>query len=206
MSTSAKNKFLTWAVILLLLANTATIAYFWLYRKGPADHPRQGQGSAAAFLTGELALDAQQQKAYEELVRLHRLAAHPLRDSIRIARDAFFDLLKRDKVSDSALQAAGRAVGDITGRLDLITFDHFRKVRVLCTDSQKIKFDSLLHRVLRMMGEPGPGGKPPQGGRPPQGGKPPGNPPPPDADRPPMDDGPPPGEGGPPPGTSHPRR
>jgi len=173
---------LTWLVVLLVLANIATITMFWLNRP---KHPAAMQGERPKdFLVQELKLDAKQQEQLEGLVKEHREAAEALRKKIKESKDAFFALLKQPGVPDSAKQAAAKAVSVNTEELDLLTFNHFQKIRALCTPDQQKKFDEILQRVTSMIAQPrppgGPGGPPP-GGRPDGPGGPGGDgPPPPD--------------------------
>jgi len=178
MSTGTKNKVLTWLVVLLLLANAATITMFWL---GRAKHPPQPKGGPKEFLISELKLDAKQQEQLEVLVKEHRQAAEQLRGKTKEAKELFFDLLKQINVTDSTKKAAAKAVSVTTEELDLLTLDHFQKIRALCNAEQQKKFDEIIHQLTSMMGQPrppmGPGGRPggPQGPPPdgPGGDRPP---------------------------------
>ncbi len=176
MNSGTKNKLLIWLVILLLLANAATITMFWL---GRAKHPPQPKGSPKDFLITELKLDAKQQEQLEVLVKEHRQAAEELRGKTKEAKEAFFGLLKQTNVTDSTKQAAAKAVSVTTEELDLLTLDHFQKIRALCNAEQQQKFDKIIGQVTMMMGQP----RPPGG----SGGRPDGPPPPggPDGDEPP---------------------
>jgi Spy/CpxP family protein refolding chaperone len=175
MNSAAKNKLLVWLVALLLVANAASIAMFWL---GKAKHPPQPKGTPQEFLIKELKLDAKQQEQLEVLVKEHRQAAEQLRGKTREAKEAFFDLLKQANVTDSVKQAAAKAVSVNTEELDLLTLNHFQKVRALCTTEQQKKFDEIIHQVTSMMGQP----RPPMGPGNDRQGPPPGGP---DGDRPP---------------------
>jgi len=167
MSTTAKNKLLTGLVILLLVANAATITMFWLNKK---QHPPQPKGSAKEFLIKELKLDTAQQAQLELLVKEHRQTVEELRKKIKASKDSLFDLVKQPNASDSVKQAAATAAGRVAEQIDLLTLNHFQKIRSLCTPEQQKKFDEIIHEVTAMMGQPrppmGPGG--PQG--PPPGG------------------------------------
>lgn len=174
MSTGTKNKLLTWLVVLLLVANTATIAFFWLNR---GKRPAEPKGSPREFLSKELNFDAKQQEQLKELVAEHRAAAEKIRPEIRKAKEAFFELIKQPGISDSTRLAAAKAVSSQTEALDLLTFDHFKKIRSICTPGQQQQFDNIVQDVIRMLGQPRPGNgmhRPP-----PPGEGPPGNPPPP---------------------------
>lgn len=173
MSTGAKNKILTWLVVLLLAANVVTIAFFWLNKKEQAV---QHKGTPADFLIKELALDAKQQEQLQVLVKEHRRAAEQLRRKTRDAKEAFFELLGQQNITDSTKQAAAKMASASMVELDLLTLDHFQKVRALCRPDQQKKFDEIIQEVVRMMAQPrppmGPMGPPPGG----QGGE---RPPPP---------------------------
>jgi Spy/CpxP family protein refolding chaperone len=162
MNTVAKNKLLTWLVILLLVANAASIAMFWLSR---GKKPPAPKGTPQEFLVRELKLDSKQQEQFDVLRKEHRKAADQLREKIKEAKESFFDLLKQANVTDSLKQSAAKNVSTYTEELDLLTLDHFQKLRALCTAEQQKKFDEIIQQVTRMMGAPrpppGPHGPPP---------------------------------------------
>lgn len=177
---TGKNKLLLWLVALLLIANAVTIAFFWL---GRGHRPPQLKGSPQEFLSKELSLDTQQQTQLEELVKEHRSAAERIRPKIREAKETLFELIKQPGVTDSAKQAAAKAVSIQTEALDLLAFNHFQKIRALCTAEQQKKFDAIIQDVIRMIGQqrppmgprngmqgpPPPPGEGPEGNRPPPG-------------------------------------
>jgi len=176
MNTVKKNKWLIALAVILLLANGFTIAMFWLDR---AKRPPKPDGDAKDYVVRELKLTAQQQEQYRTLIKEHRSQADAIRPKVREAKEALFALLKQPNVSDSAKQAAAHAVSVQTEMLDLVTLNHFQKIRALCTPEQQKRFDEIILDVVRMIGQP----------RPPMGPGGPGGPP-----------GPPPGhEQGPPP-------
>ncbi len=162
MNNSPKNKLLTWLVALLLIANAVTIAMFWLGRH--KNLPPPPPGGAKDFMVRELKLDSAQQDQLEALVKAHRQAADSIRKMIKVAKDSFFALVKQPNVSDSIKLAAARAASKLTEQLDVITLDHFQKIRALCTADQQKKFDDILLQVTTMMAPPPPphhpGGKP----------------------------------------------
>ena len=145
---------------------------------GKEKHPLQPKGTPREFLIKELKLNAKQQEQLEVLVKEHRQAAEQLRGKTREAKESFFDLLKQQNVTDSVKQAAAKSVSIITEELDLLTLNHFQKVRALCTADQQQKFDEIIQQVTSMMGQP----RPPMGPHNDPQGPPPGDP---RGDRPP---------------------
>ena len=151
-----------WAVVILLIANTATLATFWLNR------PLKRGGPPSEFLITELGFDAKQKDQYLAMVQEHRKGADEIKKRIDAARDSFFHLLNQS-VNDSAKITASKNVTDLIGQLDMMTFDHFKEVRKICTPDQQKKFELLIDHIFRMMAGPpqhhggppgGPGGKP----------------------------------------------
>lgn len=194
MSIFTNNRLLSVITLLLLTANIATLGYLWMNRPGnvsmPPMPPRGGQ--VFEFVTKELQLDSAQQLAYKKLRDEHQAGQRPLQDSIRKAKDDFFELLKQPSIADTEMQQQSSKVAAAEQQLELFTFKHFQKLRALCTAAQQKKFDEIIQDVLRRMapakrpqGPPPPGirgGEPPPPG---EGDGPPGGmpPPPPPADK-----------------------
>ena len=193
MNTLTNNRLLSVLILVLLTANVATLGYLWLHRPGAGKMPPgapPGGGQVFEFITKELQLDSVQQKNYAVLRDEHQAGQRPLQDSIRKAKDEFFDLLKQPALSDAELQQQSSKVAAAEQQLELFTFRHFQKLRAICTAPQQQKFDAIIQDVLRRMAP----AKRPQGPPPPgiRGGMPP---PPHDGEGP--EDGmppPPPGE------------
>jgi hypothetical protein len=153
MNTFSKNNVLTWLVVLLLIANAISITLFWIGNKKQAPAPPE---PPQEFLVKQLQLDASQLKALGILVQQHQEAANQLREKTRAAKEAFFALLQQPVVSDSLKLAAAKKVSNYTEALDLMTFEHFQKVRALCTPGQQTKFDSIIREVTSLIGPPPP--------------------------------------------------
>jgi hypothetical protein len=195
---TSKNKLLTGLVLLLLIANLATIVMFWLGKPKPP-RPALG-GGPAEFLIKELNLDSIQQKQFELLRTQHHDSAEKLRAQIKVAKDSFFSLLKQTTISDSAKQFAAKAVSTKTEELDLLTFNHFEKLRAICKPAQQKKFDEIMLELTQLISQQRPRG--PEGHRPPPRDHEGHRPPPPEGPRgegPPPDGPPPPPEGDGPP-------
>lgn len=172
MSIINKNKLLTGLVILLLFANTITILFFWLGRS-KKDSPSFKQPSE--FLIKKLALSDEQQDQYMKLVTDHRKKTRLIRDQIMLSKDALFEQLSADSISDSLQQSTANSLAKLNVQLDLLTFEHFKKVREMCNPEQQKKFDNVIKDVLKMMAPPRhPGIRPAAAGEPqPQDGPPP---------------------------------
>ncbi len=179
-----KNRWLSIITILLLIANVVTLTLLWANDKKTDTNkiPLPPSGPVFEFITKELNLNQQQQDAYKILRDEHQALQRTLQDSIRKARDNFFELMKLPAVTDSVLQIASNKGLTFQQQLEILTFKHFQKLRILCNAEQQIKFDNVIQIVLRKMTNArpqGPGGPPPPGARgengpppPPSGGPP----------------------------------
>jgi hypothetical protein len=213
MNNAIRNKFLTWLVVTLLVANAGTILFFWINRP---EKVQREKGSPREFLVRALELDSSQLDAFQALIEEHQASARPLKNEIRSAKENLFQLLKQPIIPDPEKMKAVQAITDKTKALELLNLEHFQQLRALCNEKQKKKFDGLLDQLAGLMAESrAPQGPPPGdfGHLPPSaadtnGQHPPINdqhrpPPPGEGHPPPHVDGhrppPPPGEGHPPP-------
>lgn len=161
---SSKNKILTGAVILLMLANVALMATLWWHHR-PQRQPERR--APADYLVKELGLNNEQQNKLKALASEHHLQSEKIKGKIKDARHQLFSLLQHSGTSDSTKKAAADSVSKQLEELDLLTFDHFQQVRAFCTPDQQKKFDEIIEDVLEMIasGPPSPrnGDRPPPG-------------------------------------------
>ncbi|MDE3236999.1 MAG: periplasmic heavy metal sensor [Bacteroidota bacterium] len=150
MNAIVKSRLLTGLILLLLIANMLTLGLYWWKRTLPAPPPPMKNERVADFLIHELQLDSPQRLAYQQLVKAHRKDVQGIREKTRIAKEAFFELLKKENVSEAEIRNAAANASSAQQEIDLLTFHHFQKVRALCNESQKEKFDDIIQDVLRM--------------------------------------------------------
>lgn len=181
MSYFNRNKWTAIAFLLLIALNIVTLSTFWLMREKGMSRPAGNQPALVDFLVKELGLDSAQKKQLIVLRDEHRQQMQAIRRNNRDAKNAFFDLLQKENLTDTALAAAAKEAARYDAETDMLTFRHFQQIRALCNAEQKVKFESVIRQVLRMMAPPPPGRS--------QGGPPTGR----DGEK---QDGPPPGEEG----------
>jgi protein CpxP len=149
------NRFLKIVIIVLILLNIGTLAFLWVQKTG-IHHPPH-QGGPFEFLSHELGLSEQQREQYSHLRDEHHHAVEELQEKGREMRHHFFELLKQENNSTMVDQLAADIAGN-QKQIELITFEHFQKVRSICTPEQQKKFDEVIQEALRMMAP-----KPPEG-------------------------------------------
>ncbi len=151
------NRWLFFVTLVLLAANVLMLALLWT--NGKNAHAPDRPAPLFEFVTAELDLNKAQQDAYRQLRQQHQAMQRPLMDSIRRAKDEFFDLLNVPGVSDSLINVYSRRAMLLQQQMEIVNFKHFQEVRALCSEGQQKKFDTIIKEVFRRMSGP----KPPPG-------------------------------------------
>ncbi len=149
MKSILNNKFVAWLIAILIIANVATLVFFWV-----GHIKNQRDNSPKEFLAKKLNFNEIQKNAYFDLAKAHNENAKIIRDQIKINKDHFFQLLKSDTVIDSSRNNAALQVSLSIQSLDILTFEHFKKVRALCTKEQKPIFDELIQKMVNSVNNP----------------------------------------------------
>ncbi len=145
---NSNNKILTIAVVLLLVANVALVAFMVMKKdKGGAKHA--GKGDPAEMMAKELNMTEEQKKEHKLLKEEHLKNIKPLFDSVRVAKTAFYNLLKDSTVSDSTLNVYSQRIGEKQFAIDKLTFAHFKRIRNLFTAEQQPKFDEFVQKMMQ---------------------------------------------------------
>jgi len=151
-----RNRNLLIIIGVLLLTNVAVLVYFLGQKKKentppPAD---AGRNAVAEMLQKEVGFDDDQTTRYKEMKEKQREKIRPMYDDMRKAKDSLFRLLSFPETSDSVLNEITDAIAQKQKAIDLETFNHFKRVRVLCKPDQFTKYDSMVVRMFRKMGKP----------------------------------------------------
>lgn len=155
MNNYTKNKWLNIFILLLVTANIVTLTLLWIRPGGgrPYDRklppPRQGQ--VFEYINHELKLDSLQRESFRKLREEHQSGQENIQDSLKDLKDAFFALLRQPAIADSTVEAAAKRVTAAEEQLELMTFRHFQKLRIICNTDQQKKFDTIIQEVLRRM-------------------------------------------------------
>ncbi|MEY3208817.1 MAG: hypothetical protein RL064_848 [Bacteroidota bacterium] len=143
MKNLVKNKITTWVIAILILANITTLVFYWV-----GHFRNQKNNSPKEFLAKKLNFSDSQKKAYFDLAKEHNESANKIREQIKINKDNLFKLLQSNQIIDSVRNNAALQVSISIQSLDILTFEHFKKVRALCTEAQKPKFDELIQKMV----------------------------------------------------------
>jgi protein CpxP len=155
MKSIRKKKIFRWLTILLIILNLITLIFYWA-----GNLKNQFMNDPREFLSKKLIFTDRQKNEYFILAKEHNHNAIQIREEIKKRKENLFHLLKSDQVSDSERNDAASKVSQSIQSLDILTFEHFRKVRAMCTEVQKPKFDSLLEQMFNSVGSQQKGQRP----------------------------------------------
>ena len=153
MSIFTNNRWMGIVTLFLITVNIFTLVLLWSNkeRKSGDDKMPPPQEQVFEFINKELKLDSVQQNAYKKLREEHQLAQRPLQDSIRQAREDFFELLKQPAATKEEIALQNNKISMAEEQLNLVTFNHFQILRQLCSADQQKTFDGLIKEVLHRM-------------------------------------------------------
>jgi Spy/CpxP family protein refolding chaperone len=155
MSTT-RNRNLLIIITVLLLTNIGMLAYFLGQKKNtkPCPPVEAGRVGVAEMLQKEVGFTEEQTAKYKEMKEKQKQRIKPMYDNMRKAKDSLFRLLSFPDTPDSSVNKAAEVIAQQQKEIDLETFNHFKRVRTLCTPGQETNFDSMVIRMFRKMGKP----------------------------------------------------
>lgn len=157
MDTISKNKSLISIIIFLLITNLAMLIFFLvLNNQGQRNSHGHDQNGISGLLQKEVGFTKEQLDTYQSLRKDEFDKVHTLFDELRKAKTDFYNLIYTSQASDSSVNRAADLIAEKQKTLDLQMFNHFERVRNICTTDQLQKFDTTIKKVIiRMTGRTG---------------------------------------------------
>ncbi|MBK6827315.1 MAG: hypothetical protein IPG86_10735 [Chitinophagaceae bacterium] len=154
------TRILTIAIVLLLITNLVLVAFMVMDKKKSGEKRNQGfRAEAPELMVKTLKMSDQQQADFKKMKEEHFKMVKPYFDSVRVAKRAFFDLVKKPDLNDSLMEVYSLRVFEKQSMLDKITLNHFRSVRNIFTADQQPGYDSLLRKMWSGRGKKDSSGK-----------------------------------------------
>lgn len=145
---NSTNKFLSIAVVLLLIANIALVAFMFFGKEKKHDL-KEGGKSPFDRMVKEIGMNDAQKKEYDSLRQIHFGNIRPLFDTMRATRQSLFNLMKEDNLNDSLVNVYTSRISEKQVEADKLTLNHFRRVRKLFTPEQQQKFDVFVQKMMQ---------------------------------------------------------
>lgn len=145
-------------VVLLLLVNLGTMAFFWMVPQGEREKrspaPDRRRAEVVEFFNKELQLTEEQQEEFRELRADFFERSRDIRREIRAARRGFYEHI----TNNNEEEAEGRAalIARKQKELEMNTFYHFRELRNRLNEEQQERFDEVMKEMLNARWMDGP--------------------------------------------------
>ncbi|KAA3661769.1 MAG: hypothetical protein DWQ10_03880 [Calditrichaeota bacterium] len=164
-----QKRYLSYAVLALLLMNITILVLLWVGRPGgpkpqrALKNPVEDNGRLQQLLKKELGFDETQSKRYLTLRQEHREQTRRLEDEIRKLRSGMFDEVLKDNPQPMLSDSLLKLVQEKEAMREQLTFQHFLDLKNLCGPEQQNKLKLLMREALRQNPPPGmeAGGPPP---------------------------------------------
>jgi periplasmic protein CpxP/Spy len=146
------TRFYKWLIVVLVLINVVILSFFTLKGRHEGHGPRGG-GEVGEFISEELHFSDSQKKQFEDMKHQHHEAMMSLQEKNKELHDEFFEHLATPQ--DSSVNALSDSIASLQKQMDMVTFNHFKDVRALCTPEQQTRFDQIIDEALhRLHGPP----------------------------------------------------
>jgi Spy/CpxP family protein refolding chaperone len=139
------NKNWLWIIGGILLINISLLAFILL--GGPRHQPPD-------FLLEKLNFSEEQKEKFGELKVEHRSIMNRQRAEIDALKDNLYENFSSKSFTDEEARKITKKIGQREAEGDLLTFQHFREIRNMCTPEQQGKFDRLINEIVRGMNGP----------------------------------------------------
>lgn len=144
---SRKQLILRWLNIFLLIINISAFVSFLLMNKQNSS-TRDQKFSSDQFLQTELGLTPEQFRKVSELnIDVFRLYQVFLDKKCELNFE-LVDELASEKPAEAKMDSLSARIGQLDAALKKQTVRHFKNVKSVCTDEQKILLDQLLKEML----------------------------------------------------------
>jgi len=141
-------RFWKWVALILVLCNIGLILTIWVKPNSPFGNKPE---TPRDFVVRSLKFSDDQVKKYDTLITTHRGTMDRLRKESNDYRHRLFDNLKNGPANSTAADSLSQLIGNNQKQIELVTYNHFAQVRMLCTDDQKVTFDQIIGNVTKMM-------------------------------------------------------
>ncbi len=139
---------LVFIIIFLLLTNIIMLCFLLLSRNGNSGEHGKDLNMVGTYLKDQVGFNEQQMNAYQKLRKDDFDHTRLLFQTVKSAKDSFYQNIYRQDVADSSLQKSAKVIGERQVTVDMQMLRHFKNIRSLCTSQQLPKFDSSFKNIV----------------------------------------------------------
>jgi len=154
MNNQPKNKILIIIIGILLIANLATLSFFFLNKGG---HKKGDRPDRKEYITSYLKKDVDfsdsQLALFDSLVKKNRTEVRSIFDDMSASRESVFKQLAAQSFSDTAIENAASELSVKQKNVEVRMLQHMKDIRNICTPSQLPAFDSGFYKIIGRKGD-----------------------------------------------------
>jgi hypothetical protein len=144
------SKTLLVLIAILLLANIAGLVFFWVNKPGheKISGAEERKNAMVGYLKNDIGFSTRQLQAYDTLSAQHRRDMGVLFDLLRKEKEKRLSYIARFGFADTAIATA---VGNTAAKQQMLETKmlmHLKDVRKICSEQQKIKFDTSIYKLF----------------------------------------------------------
>lgn len=146
-----KYKWMVFLVFMLLMSNMV-LAFFLFFANDKKPKKKENSDEWALKIYNEIGLDTAQIRIFSKEKDEFFEAMRPVWNQNKKAKETLYKNLSVN-LPDTTITQLLEQIKETNHFSDSITFDHFVKLRSLCTPEQQIRFDTIMPKlVLRQRG------------------------------------------------------
>lgn len=138
-------------IVLLLLLNGGTLVFLWVNNNRQQERPPHatphGRNPVDRMMSEKLGLTQEQEEQFRGLKQEHHGQMTEIQQEEKQLHQDMFLLLKADHTDTAARNAFMTKLEANDRKKEEVTFEHFRKLRLILTREQKPRFDDLVEEI-----------------------------------------------------------
>ena len=148
------SKALLILISVLLLANLVGLIFFLTNKPGRErmSSSSERKNAMIGYLKNDIGFSAAQLVAYDSLSARHRRHISPMFDGMKKEKEKRLRYVAQYGFADTAIATAVNITAAKQQVLETQMILHLKDVRNICTDEQKIKFDSSIYKIFGRKG------------------------------------------------------
>jgi protein CpxP len=146
-----KSKLLTLSVIGLLVINMATLGFLFLNgprgNRPPHDDEHQ---KPREIIIDKLHFDANQQKEYDQIIKVNQDEVRRLDTNIRETKQALYTQLSKPEINTKTKDSLTACLTEYQKQIEETHFNHFEAIKKLCHPDQLDDYNELTNELGRI--------------------------------------------------------
>lgn len=148
MENSPKKLFFKFGFVFMVILNLVLLGLIFFHHPQNKERILPTEMGGKDPIVKELHFNASQEQKFNVLRAAHRSKMRLLKEENKKLRSALFATLKTEAITESDKKLFIEKINKNQEEMELITFEHFKNVRALGDEEQKIQFDEMIDQII----------------------------------------------------------